>query len=220
MAKKVTQNTKRKQLDKAQATMLGIVIGASAITVFALFASKAYLSQANYLSSVAGEKEKAVKQLKSNKEAVSSLVDSYKSFSGQNPNLLGGNPTAKGERDGDDGRLVLDALPSKYDFPALATSIEKLLTGYTINNISGSDDTISQDQVANASIVDIPFKLDIQADYKGVQNLVTTFEKSIRPFQFDQIELSGTNATLQASFTMKSFYQPEKNLKIDTKVVK
>ncbi len=220
MAKKAAQNTKRKQLDKAQATMLAIVIGASAVTVFALFASKAYYSQANYLNKVATEKEKAVNQLKSNKEAVSTLVESYKSFSGQNPNLLGGTPTGKGEKDGDNGRLILDALPSKYDFPALATSIEKLLTGYTINNISGSDDTISQDQVASASIVDIPFKLDIQADYKGVQNLVTTFEKSIRPFQFDQIELSGTNNILQASFTMKSFYQPEKNLKIDTEVVK
>ena len=212
--------TKRKQVDKAQATMLAIVIGAVVVTVFCLVASKSLFTQAGYLGRVAGEKQKAVDQLKLNKEAVSKLVASYKAFASQNPNLIGGVSTGTGDRDGDNGRLVLDALPSKYDFPALATSLEKLLTGYTINEISGSDDAVSQEQVANAQIVDMPFTLDVASDYAGIRTLMQTFEKSIRPFQIETVEISGTNTKLQTIIKAKTFYQPEKDLKIDKKVVK
>ena len=223
MEKKLTKTlrvTKKVQVDKAKATILGVVIAASMLSVFALVASKSYLAQANYLNKVAGEKEKAVKQLKANEAAVSTLVASYKSFSDQNPNLLGGVKTGNGDKDGDNARLVLDALPSKYDFPALATSLEKLLTGYTINTISGSDDNITQSQGENSELVEMPFTVDVGTDYKGMQALLTTFEKSIRPFQIMNIELNGTNTKLQSTITAKTFYQPEKDLRITTKVVK
>lgn len=212
--------SKRIQVDKTQAVMLGLVIGASVITVFALVASKSFFSQATYLNHVSSEKEKAVKQLKSNKEAVSTLVASYKSFANQNPNLIGGNSKASGERDGDNGRLILDALPSKYDFPALATSIEKLLTGYAINSITGNDDETAQAAGTVSQPVPMPFTIDIKSDYAGIQKLSSTFEKSIRPLQIQSMVLSGTNNNIQASITAQTFYQPEKDLKIVMKVVK
>jgi hypothetical protein len=212
--------TKRVQVDKTQAIMLGIVIGASIITMFGLVASKSFFSQASYLGKVAGEKEKAVKQLKANKDAVGKLTESYKSFAAQNPNLIGGNSTGSGERDGDNGRLVLDALPSKYDFPALATSLEKLLSGYAINSVTGTDDIAAQATDTKSQPVDMPFKLDVSSDYAGMVKLTQTFEKSIRPFQVEKLELAGTNSKLQATITAKTFYQPEKDLKIETKVIK
>ena len=214
------KQTKRVQVDKTQAIMLGLLVGASVITMFSLVASKSLFGQANYLNRVAGEKEKAVKQLKANKEAVSTLVKSYQSFASQDPNLIGGKNAGSDERDGDNGRLVLDALPSKYDFPALATSLEKLLTGYSINNITGNDDVAAQTNTATAEPVPMPFTLDITSDYAGIQKLSTTFEKSIRPFQIQSLRLSGTNAVLQATITAQTYYQPEKNLKIGSEVVR
>lgn len=212
--------SKRVQIDKTQAVMLGLVVAASVVTMFSLVASKTYFSQANYLNKVAGKKEKAVKQLKANKDAVSTLVKSYQSFASQDPNLIGGTPPGKGERDGDNGRLVLDALPSKYDFPALATSLEKLLAGYTINSINGSDAGSSQTNSVQIKPIAMPFTLDVSSDYAGIQKLSGTFEKSIRPFQILGIKLNGTNAILQATITAQTFYQPEKNLKIGSEVVK
>jgi len=217
----ILTKTKRKQVDKTQAIMLGFVIGASMISVFALVASKSFLSQATYLNKVSSAKEKARDQLKANKLAVSTLVTSYKSFAGQNPNLIGGSSTGSNNRDGDNGRLVLDALPSKYDFPALATSLEKMLTGYSINSISGSDDsTVQAESKASAGPVDMPFTMNVTTDYAGIQKLTTSLEKSIRPFQVQELSLSGTNNTLQVSITAKTFYQPEKDLSIIKKVVK
>jgi hypothetical protein len=212
--------SKRMQVDKTQAMMLGIVVGASFVTMFALVASRSFFSQANYLNKVAGTKEKAVTQLKANEAAVSSLTASYKEFADQNPNLLGGTPDGKGDKDGDNGRLVLDALPSKYDFPALATSLEKLLAGYTVNSITGTDDVVSQTDGAASTPVDIPFALNVTGDYANIQKLTQTFEKSIRPFQILSFNLTGSNSTLQAEITAKTFYQPEKAVKIESQVVK
>lgn len=216
----IPQMTKRKQVDKTQATILTIVVVASIISVFCLVVSKTMLSQAGYLGRVAKEKQKAANQLESNVDAVKKLTASYTSFSNQNPNLIGGATTGTGDKDGDNGRLILDALPSKYDFPALATSIEKLLSGYSINNITGSDDGVSQEQVAKSELVDMPFTLDVSSNYAGIQTLVKTFEKSIRPFQVQSIEITGTNNKLGAIIKAKTFYQPKKDLKISTKVVK
>lgn len=218
MATNPLHTTKRVQVDKTKALVLSIVIISSVVSVFALVASRSFYSQASYLNRVAAEKEKALKQLKANEFAVTSLVKSYNEFSSNNPNLLGGSTSGNAERDGDNARLVLDALPSKYDFPALATSLEKLLSGYIINNITGSDDAATQAE--NSELVEIPFKLDVATNYGGMQTLLTTFEKSIRPFEITSIEFTGTNANLQSTITAKTFYQPEKDLKVTTKVIK
>lgn len=221
MVKKVTHLTKRIQVDKAKTTLLAVVATASAITMFGLVATKTFYSEAAYLNRVASEKEKAVKQLKANKAAVATLVDSYKTFATQDPNVLGGKPTGTGERDGDNARLILDALPSKYDFPALTTSLEKLLAGYTINSISGNDESVTNSATGDSNTpVDMPFTLNVSSDYKGLKNLISTFERSIRPFQILSLDLSGNNSILQANITAKTFYQPEKNLEIGSKVIK
>jgi hypothetical protein len=139
-------STKRLQINKASATMVLPLTIASFITVFSLVATRALLSQRSYQSRVISEKEKAKKQLKENIVEVEKLRAQYKGFADAPTNVLGGDPRGAGEKDGDNARIVLDALPSKYDFPALATSLEKLLTngGYKIESIAGSDDELNQ----------------------------------------------------------------------------
>ena len=218
---KAAPHLKRVQIDKTQARMLATVIGASVISMFALVAAKSYFSQANYLNKVAGKKEVAVKQLKSNKEAAIKLEASYKSFAGQSPNLIGGSATGTGERDGDNGRLILDALPSKYDFPALATSIEKLLVGYKINTINGTDDATTQSASTDSTQpIEMPFSVDVTTTYENATNVLKTFEKSIRPFQITDLSITGTNTILNLNISAKTYYQPAKDMKITSEEVK
>lgn len=225
MSSKIQLSTKRLLIDKANSTMVMVMAIASFVTVFGLIASKALMSQRAYLSRVTSEKEKAVKQLKTNISAVSDLQNSYKAFVSTSENVLGGNPKGSGDKDGDNAKIVLDALPSKYDFPALATSLEKLLTTqtYKIDSITGTDDEINQQ--ANASSpspkpVDMPFQVTVSGTYSALQGLVTTLEKSIRPIQIQFIDFSGSDSSMQLSINAKTFYQPEKALSITTKVVK
>src|SRR6185295_4516028 len=111
----LAKSSKRVQVDKAQTTLFLIVAGAALITVFGLVASKSYFSEAAYLNRVAGEKQTALDQLKANKNAVTELVQKYNDFAAKDTNIISGSKAGTGPRDGDNPRLILDALPSKYD---------------------------------------------------------------------------------------------------------
>ncbi len=138
--------TKRLIINKANATMVIAIAVATFVTVFCLITAKALLSQRAYQARVITRKEKAKDQLKENIKSVEALDTSYKEFVSSPVNVLDGNPAGTGEKDGDNPRIVLDALPSKYDFPALATSLEKLLTdrNYKVDGITGTDEEIAQ----------------------------------------------------------------------------
>lgn len=217
-------STKRIQINKANTRMVGAIAGASVIVIFSLVASRALMSQRAYQSRVISEKTKAVNQLKDNVKSVQNLATSYSAFVGTSSNVLGGNPSGTGDKDGDNARIILDALPSKYDFPALATSLEKILTSnsYKVNSITGTDDELQQQNTSSPSPapVEIPFQISITGAYASMKDLITTLEKSIRPIQIQTLQLSGSDSNMQVSISAKTFYQPEKNLTITTKEIK
>lgn len=217
--KTVKTESKRLQIDKDKTVIFAVVSVAAFIFIASLVMAKGLWSQANYYSKVADKKEQAVKQLENNKAAIASLQTAYNAFKGQDPNLLGGSAMGTGDRDGDNARLVLDALPNQYDFPALATSLERLLTGYKLNGITGTDDAIAQASAQPGVVVEIPLTVDVTANYEDLKNLINTFDRSIRPFQITKVDFRGTNSELQASFSAKTFFQPEHGLKITKEVV-
>lgn len=217
------QSGKRIQINKANTRMVIVVAVASFITMFSLVAAKALWDQRSFQARVITEKEAARTQLESNVAAVDTLVTSYKAFVGTSENVIGGNPAGKGDRDGDNAKIVLDALPSKYDFPALATSLEKILKSgdYTIDNITGTDDEINQLASTDATTpVEIPFQIGASGSYASMQKLVDSLERSIRPFTITKITFSGSDKDLQTQVSAKTYYLPEKNLNIGTKEVK
>jgi len=152
-------------------------------------------------------------------------VNSYQAFVGTSQNVLGGNPTGTGNQDGDNARLVLDALPSKYDFPALATTLEKIITSQNlqIQSIGGTDDEVLQQGNQSSDTPQpsaMPFQFEVSGQYSSLQSLVGIFEHSIRPFQVQTMEFSGDESNMTLSMSAQTFYQPEKNLNIKTEVVK
>jgi len=60
---------------------------------------------------------------------------------------LDGTHGGSGDNDGSNSKIILDALPSTYDFPALASSLEKLLAskGVPVSSLSGTDDQLNQE---------------------------------------------------------------------------
>ena len=215
-------NTKRLQIDKANATVVVLASVAAFIVTFSFFATKALLSQRAYQGRVIKEKNTAYHQLESNIKATDSLTTSYSNFVSQKINVIGGSKTGGGDSDGDNTKIILDALPSKYDFPALATSIEKLLKSgdFKLDSISGSDDELNQKATASSGLVEIPFNISVTGSYVGVNKALSLLERSIRPFQVDSLSFGGADAKITLSVKGRTFYQPEKSLKITTKEVK
>lgn len=223
---KTASFTKRALITKANSTMVYATAIAAFLVVFSAVASKALVSQASYQNRVISAKKKALSTLKSDLSAVNSLKDSYQAFVQTPRNVLSGNPEGTGPQDGNNSKLVLDALPSKYDFPALANSLEKLILGQglQIQSISGTDDALSQADKQESPApepVTMPFQIRVSGSYEATRNLLSVFERSIRPIQVQKVEISGDKGgTVSTTITAQTFYQPEKSLKIRTEVVK
>lgn len=225
MAKEARVSQKRIQINQANARMVTIIAVSSAIVMFCLVGSRALLSQRSYQSRVISEKQKAAGQLENNVEAAQKLAIAYGAFVGTPTNVLGGNPAGSGERDGDNAKIVLDALPSKYDFPALATSLEKILRGsnYEIDSITGTDDEINQQKNASSPSpepVEMPFEIGVTGSYDSMNALVSTLEYSIRPFIIQKLQFNAQGTSVQTLVTAKTFYQPEKDQSTTTKEVR
>lgn len=219
---KLQLSTKRALIDKANSKIVAVTAVAAFMVVFTLVSSKALISQAAYQNRVISAKKTAVAQLKTDIQSTNSLVTAYKAFVSTPQNVLGGNPSGTGPKDGDNGKIVLDALPSKYDFPALATSLEAMLTSQNvqIQSISGTDEESSQvNSSPSPSSVAMPFQISVSGNYQTIQNVVNEFGQSIRPFQIQTMQLSGDQGNMTLSLTAQTFYQPEKTFSITTKVV-
>lgn len=142
-------SVKRLQIGKANSTIV-IAVGIAAFALaFSLVAARSLIAKQSYQNKVAGAREDARDQLTANIAAVSDLKTKYSEFVDRQENIIKGNSQGNGERDGDNGRIVLDALPSKYDFPALASSLEKILVdrNYGITRITGTDNEVSENGV-------------------------------------------------------------------------
>lgn len=215
---------KRLHIEKANATMVVAVAVAAFLVVFSLFASRALLIQRSYQNRVIAEKQEALDQLRANNESASLLVDAYKVFVSAPENVIGGTSGGNGDKDGDNAKIILDALPSKYDFPGLVSSLEKLLTneGFEIDNITGVDDELNQaKQQASPTpqAIPMPFQIGVSGDFQTLEKLFALMEQSIRPFQVQRITLSGDKLKLTANVTAQTYYQPAKGVSITTRVV-
>ncbi len=207
---------KRTLIGRANTTMTMIIGGTLSFVVAAVILSAGLARQINHRGHVIREKKVASKALKQNVRAVASLVESFSQFDSAKESLINTKDA--------NSKIVLDALPSKYDFPALATSLEKILTdgGYTITQMSGTDNEASIDQEAesNPQPVEMPFSLGIEGDYSKVIRVVSDLERSIRPIVIDNLEVSGTSSDTKLMISARTYYQPGKNLETSTKVVK
>jgi Tfp pilus assembly protein PilO len=228
MAKKLPI-TKRNLIDKADRRMLTFAGIAAFVVIFSIISSKSLLSQLTYQNRMASANQTALDQLITDTSSEHSLVSSYQLFTSSPTNIIDGTSTAQGLNDGNNGQIILDALPSKYDFPAMITSVDNLLStsGVEVTGISGLDEQIAQqaDQTSSSpSPVPMTFQFTVSGSYQNIQSLFDTFQRSIRPFQFQNVSFqastSSTNQTnLTLTATAQTFYQPEKIFNITTEVV-
>ena len=221
---------KDKNFKTGQATSSAIlsVVIATVVVVFCLFSAKALLAQGAYQRRVVNAKHATVNQLKSNISAANTLTSQYESFNSSNPNVIGGKSDVLDDApppDGKNSRIVLDALPAKYDFPALISSLSKLLDmdGMSNKNIGGSDQSASFASTPSTNpqpvtISQIP--LGGTNTYAGVQTLVKDLERSIRPYDIISLQFSGGDSNMTITLNMNTYYQPAKIINLESKEVK
>jgi len=220
---KTHKSVKHAIIDKANSRTVIAVAVATFIVIFSAFATKALFSQSLYHGRLIGEKETALNQLKENRELLKTLNQSYTSFVNEPENILGGNPTGDGALDGNNATLVLDSLPSKYDYPALSSSFEKILKdgGYTINSIGGLEDSsFSNTATKDALPVEIPYSFTVTATADRTEDLLQSLERSIRPMYIDTLQVQVGDNSLQTRISLHTFFTQEKTFELGSKEVK
>lgn len=217
------------QLSKEQQNLITIVAVATVITVFCLISTKALISKAAYQRKVINARNNSAKQLQSDITNANQLSTQYNNiFIGNNPeNVIGGKNQTNSTTvppDGDNGKIVLDALPTTYDFPALLTSISKLLAndGLGTPSIGGSDQaaTVKSDPSGNPQPSSIDITITGTGTYENSQKLVKDLERSIRPFDITNLSLDGNQSNITINLGVTTYYQTAKTVNITSKEIK
>ncbi len=213
------------EINKANNRLAITVAVAVIISVFCLVSAKSLLNQSAYQRRVLAAKQTAANQLKTNVAAAQQLLVQYQVFENNTPNIIGGqggsNP-GNGPSDGDNARIVLDALPSQYDFPALISSLEKILgnEGVSVQGINGTDagqPVAVSSSSGNIQPEPITFSVDATTSYSNSKKMIQDFERSIRPMSITNLQLSGTQDSMHITINATTYYQPSKTFSVGSK---
>lgn len=214
------------EINKANNRLIVTVAVAVIISVFCLVSAKSLLGQSAYQRRVLAAKHTAANQLKANVVVAQKLLVQYQVFEDSTPNIIGGqggrNP-GNGPSDGDNAQIVLDALPSQYDFPALISSLEKILgsEGVSVQGIGGTDagqpETLVSGSLGNVQPVPITFSVEASTSYSNSKKVIQDFERSIRPVSITNLQLSGTQDSMHITINATTYYQPAKTFSVGSK---
>ena len=212
---KGNESSKHKLIEQTNTKMF-IVLGlAAAVVSFSIVSSISLSSRMRYQSKVIDARVDAEKQLKTNYGSLQKLVTAYKEFDGATESVIGTNDN--------NSKIVLDALPSKYDFPALTASIDKIFIltgGISSIGITGSDLEATAEQTSlNPLPIDIPIAVSGTGSYDNIQKLITNFQLSIRPFKIVKVTFSGNQTNMSFTVNLITHYMPAKNLEIQLKEI-
>lgn len=225
MAKGMRISTKRLQIDKAN-SMIVVAVGIAAFLVtFSLVSIKSLVARRSYQERVRVAQEQSLEKLDANIESVNEIKKKYNVFVDRQENVLKGSKIGSGPRDGDNARIILDALPSKYDYPALASSIEKILDdrNYIVKSITGTDDEVQQNGTENTSAsqqpIEMPFTMAAKGPYSNIVNVLKDFKLSIRPLHVQALILKADEGLVEMTVQGKSYYQQQRTLNISEEVM-
>lgn len=218
------------QFSKDQTELLIIVAVATLISVFCLVSAKSLVSKSIYQGKVISARHKSADQIKSDISNANTLVDQYKNvFIGDSSqNIIGGRNEIGNQYatppNGDNGQIVLHALPTKYDFPALLTSLQKMMNSHNLGNqsIGGTDQaiTVKNDPSDNPQAVNINITLSGTGNYSNAENFIKDLERSIRPFDVTKLSITGSESDLVLNLNVTTYYQPAKTLSITSKEIR
>ena len=208
------------KLDKKKTNSLTLLALASFLLIFGLLTSKTLLGFYLYQERVVSAQKISIDTITQDQHVASNVENSYKSFVNQTNNIIGGSSIGTAINDGNNAKIILDALPETYDFPALIASTEALIntSGVTIQSLSGTDQSLSI--VSSSQPTPIPIAFSVQGSYSEIQNFLSVLNHSVSPIDILSINLSGTDSNLTASVNAQTyFYDPPSGLSTSVKEV-
>lgn len=208
-----SQSSKYFLIKKASSNMFVAIIIASVLVSFSVVSIKFLLDLRSFNSSVQSEQSKVIDTLNTNITNYEQLKEDYGAFEE-------GSDILSDQGDRTNSTTVFDALPSKYDYPAIVTAIENVarLSGVELTGVAGDDNiegaTLSD---PNPQPIEISFSLSLNGSYQSIQRFFTRLEQTIRPYSVRSVQLSGSDSSLRANVSITTYYQPSIDLSEEVK---
>ena len=199
---------KQLKIDKANSVIVGVTSAAVFILIFSLISCKSLLSQRSYNSRLGTAQQASL--IQGHVLAENVLFSHYQTFISPSQNIINGSSSGSGVNDGNNAQIILDALPSQYDFPALVTSMQALLNRESVklDSIGGSDNELQyQTNTAPASVA-IPISFSMDGPYQSIENVITDVHRC--RFKFNQCSCRGTKAIFNLPLRRRRFINHSK----------
>lgn len=215
-------STKYSLIKKASSNMFVAIAIASFIVSFSLVTMKFLWDLRGFNNSVESAQEETLDTLNQNIQNFSTLSEDFKVFNDrestrlvEDADELFGDEKNKDAKLKTNSTIVLDSLPSKYDFPAIATAMQIVASraGVQLSGFDGSDSIEgSPTSQAVPEPIDIPFNVSIEGTYEAIQRFITLTAVSVRPYYIDSVQFSGSDDALKVTMQMHTIYQPAINV--------
>jgi len=219
---------KRTQIAKANRTMFIWIAVASALVGTALVVSFFLAQKAIFNEKVLAEKGVTISNLTNNNKVAPELKSQIQVLD-TNQALI----SSKANESDQAVQVILDALPSEGNSLALGASLQnKLLSGIPgissvqslqVTPIAGIE-TLGDGTTVDASDAvaanEISFRLSVKGSQDAIKTVLQRFERSIRLISIDTLQIETQSDGQLLTVQAKAYYEPSKNIELQTKVVK
>lgn len=208
---------KHMQIKKSSAQSFIAVVVASVVVSMTLVLANIMYDTSKFNSKVQGALEDTKLQLVANIEAVDSLEKSFAAL--QN----GDNLIAKQPEDKKNSEIILDSLPSVYDFPEIASSVNRLAEISEVELVAFQGTDLGSDATNQSTLVEpikIPFSVEVKGSYSAIAKFLLNSERNIRPIIVKSVSLSVSGNELSASVSAETSYQPAFDITIQKEVIR
>jgi hypothetical protein len=222
---------KRQQISNANRMMFMWVAAVSAVVGIAIVGSILLYQKAAFNERVLAVKDKTVATLRDNNEVIPELEDKIREM-----NTNQALTDAMGPNQTQPIRVVLDALPSEANSPALGSSLQaKFLNDPALRIESLNVDPVagiesqSANNVQDASSTSttgenqITFRFSVSVDItnaNALKDLLQRLERSIRAIDITSLKVEAQSNRLVLSVEGRAFYEPAKTVQLQEKTVK
>jgi Tfp pilus assembly protein PilO len=218
---KLTGLKKRQQIESASRTMFIWVAVASVAISICLVTAQFMFQRLTFNQRVINAKIKASDTLSDNIENAKILKEEVDS-------LVGNQDLASVKTNPEDPNVksVLDALPSKADSTALATSLQQAIlgrSGVVVEGITVPTTEVEGEEapaVSDAQPVEQPFSITVSGSYDKIRTMVLDLERTIRPMKIVAINMTGSDADMRVTIEGITYYQPAKTTSIKEEAIR
>lgn len=225
--KKEANLRKRNQIAKSNQMMFVWVASASVIIGFALVISIFLARQIIFNEKVLAEKDKTVATLRKNIANIPELEAQIRVLD-SNSALM----SVKAKESDRTVQVILDALPSGANSPALGASLQKKLLagveGITLETldvtpVAGVETALTEGTISDTSSSDISgqilFTFSIKGTNAGFKAAMQNLERSIRAIDILSATFESQNNENVLTIQARAFYEPEHVVELKNKVV-